>query len=104
MYCRNCGAANRDGAKYCTSCGRPLPVNEGQKPAAQDAAQPKPAATEKKRDYGLLIGAVVALIVSIVNMRDMQIGESYVTLWFLPAHYLGFPMAAALLYFFIKND
>ncbi len=33
--CPNCGASNNDGAKFCTSCGGPLPA-----PVQQPAAQP----------------------------------------------------------------
>ena len=41
--CPNCGASNNDGAKFCTSCGGPLPApvqQPVQQPAPQPAAQP----------------------------------------------------------------
>lgn len=39
--CPNCGAYNNDGAKFCTSCGGPLPVAQPvQQPAQQPVQQP----------------------------------------------------------------
>ena len=35
MFCVHCGAQQEDGAKFCTSCGKPLDTEE-QKPEKQN--------------------------------------------------------------------
>ncbi len=43
--CPNCGAQNRDGAKFCTSCGFRMPAPDASKPAATATAERSPFAT-----------------------------------------------------------
>ncbi|MBR6107589.1 MAG: zinc-ribbon domain-containing protein [Oscillospiraceae bacterium] len=45
MFCKNCGAQNPDGVRYCMDCGAPLPEpgpNQGGQAASQMPAAPEP--------------------------------------------------------------
>lgn len=43
MYCASCGAKIKDGARYCSACGKPLDVDD----APANAQQPLPSGTPK---------------------------------------------------------
>lgn len=72
MFCKNCGAANQDGAPVCASCGAPLTA--AQQPYMQQPAYPPPAsygapaafpaASSSKRRLNILgaLGALLAII------------------------------------------
>lgn len=63
MYCTNCGAKNRDQAKFCIKCGQQLAEN------SVAAEKPDTAKTEvklKKRNKFLLAAALVIVIVGVV--------------------------------------
>lgn len=74
-YCSKCGAALRDGAKFCTECGAPLtsvpartlePLPQAQ-PAAQTQAKSKPKKPLYRRWW--VWAAVIVIIVAVVGKR-----------------------------------
>ena len=115
MICPHCGAAIRDDAKFCTSCGRRLDapsagpaVSTPSKPAAGPTASASTGSTsaEKKggRDLGMLIAALAAFAVGIWNIIDMSNGGSYTVIFeVIPIQYLAIPLGIILLVLYFKD-
>ena len=43
MFCKNCGAENKDGSKFCTNCGAPFEICENIEPVKRPTAPPEVA-------------------------------------------------------------
>ncbi|MBQ6541593.1 MAG: zinc ribbon domain-containing protein, partial [Lachnospiraceae bacterium] len=43
MFCPNCGSKLREGARFCTVCGTPVPQNTQSAPAPKPVSAPQPA-------------------------------------------------------------
>lgn len=60
MYCSNCGSNNKDGVKFCNSCGSPIDRGEGLKRYDTDAYVSRPRFGNKK--IFILGGIILALL------------------------------------------
>ena len=54
MFCRNCGAQNKDTSKFCLNCGTPLtaPAAEAAAEAAEAQCRPVVSLDVKEAAYG----------------------------------------------------
>ena len=75
MFCKNCGAAIADDARFCMGCGTPVETPAQPAAAAQPAAPAQPAtvadpvASIKKIMHFIVAGiATLALIMAIINL------------------------------------
>ncbi len=66
MFCKNCGAQNEDGTRFCSKCGAPLETQQNvvqpQTVIIQQTVQPKP-----KRNGGSLACGIIGFIFSVVG-------------------------------------
>ena len=54
MFCPQCGAQNKDGAKFCSSCGTPLPTPQGApQPAGAQTPHGAPQTTDAPQTVGV---------------------------------------------------
>ncbi len=106
MYCWKCGKENHDESRFCTSCGAEL-RRAAQETASRGTAAPSSASSagaqgqsapeqakkaKKNRDWTYFLVAAVCVIVSIVNINDMNSGSSYtVILGGIPIQYVLLP-------------
>lgn len=67
MFCRNCGAQNKDDATFCQSCGAPLSSAEA---GSTVSSVSRPA----KRPNIVLLGGVAAIVVVIIVALVMLMG------------------------------
>lgn len=67
MFCRNCGAQNKDDATFCQSCGAPLSSAGG-----ESASMARPA----KRPNIILIGGIAVIVVVVVALFMLMGGRS----------------------------
>ena len=68
MFCRNCGAQNKDGAAFCQSCGAPL---NGEEAGSAVSSIPRPV---KGNNILLLGGAAAAVVIVIIVALVMLLG------------------------------
>ena len=64
MYCKNCGAENPDGTKFCSKCGQPL---DAAQPVQQTVIVQAPAPVQRKRNGGALACGIIGFILSIIG-------------------------------------
>ncbi len=75
MYCGECGAKNKKGARFCEECGKPLEAvdekvskaetsnSKGRRPRPVKKAPVEKKPMSKKAKVGIIIGVIVAVIV-----------------------------------------
>lgn len=69
MFCRNCGAQNEDGTKFCSKCGAPLDAQQ-QQPVIQQAPQvviQQTAQPKEPRNGGALACGIIGFIFSVIG-------------------------------------
>ncbi len=98
MYCLKCGMNHPNGTRYCSRCGAALSAPTGASPAAAEKKT-------SKMDFSLLVVAVIFVVLSIINIRDMQAGEMYMAFFGeIPIQYLLLPGAAVSLILWIREN
>ena len=75
MYCGECGAKNKKGARFCEECGKPLEAvdekvskaetsnSKGRRPRPVKKAPVEKKPMSKKAKVGIIVGVIVAVIV-----------------------------------------
>ncbi len=69
MFCRNCGAQNEDGTKFCSKCGAPLDAQQ-QQPVIQQAPQvviQQTAQPKEPRNGGALACGIIGFIFGLIG-------------------------------------
>lgn len=66
MFCGNCGAKNKDTAKFCTKCGIRLDIFEQEVGYQPEISRPIPE--KKKSRIGIVVGVVVVLVALIIAL------------------------------------
>ena len=74
MFCPKCGTECADGAKFCPSCGAPIPSSGAQPSHAAPAAsaQPQAAAPKRRHILPIAIGIGAIAVVAIVGFAIYQ--------------------------------
>ena len=74
MFCPKCGTECADGAKFCPSCGAPIPSSGAQPSQAAPAAsaQPQAAAPKRRHILPIAIGIGAIAVVAIVGFAIYQ--------------------------------
>lgn len=70
MFCRSCGAQNKDDAAFCQSCGAPLSS------AGAEASAPSVPQQAKKKPNVMVIGIAAVAVVVIVALVMLMGGQS----------------------------
>ena len=66
-FCSGCGAAFRDGDRFCAKCGKPRALGEATPEATPDAAEP-----EKKGFPFVVLGALVPLVIGLAIVLGVR--------------------------------
>ncbi len=64
MYCKNCGAENPDGTKFCSKCGQPL---DAAQPVQQTVIVQAPAPAAPKKNVAPLVLGIIGMIFAFVG-------------------------------------
>ena len=87
MFCKRCGTAVRENAKFCNKCGNPMPVERNTKSAAKKSmtsykkevsVKPNPKAVKKGnavvRVFGRMVGSALGKMLTYIIVYLIAFG------------------------------
>lgn len=92
MYCKQCGQALPDGAKFCTVCGKPVAptqLNDGSSSEATNTRK-NSGSTHLKVFTLIMVLSIVALVIYLIVKASYDLSGTYQTSDFFPINQITY--------------